>query len=102
MTYDITDIIMLAIEMIILTLVVFILPRFSSRLKNDNILTWVSIAVNAAEQLCRSGVVQDKKKYVKDFLADNGITYDDAKIELMIEAEVNRMKKYIYETKMHV
>jgi hypothetical protein len=45
---------------------------------------WVTIAVKAAEQIYDSGKGAEKLAYVKNYLNDKGITYDEAQIEAAV------------------
>lgn len=57
--------------------------------QQEQMLDWVEIAVNAAEQLYKgSGRGEEKKEYVMQFLADKGYTADLNEIEAAIEAVV--------------
>lgn len=94
---DITEMLVLIIQMVTLVFILIILPKFNSKLKEDDVLIWVNIAVNAVEQLSKLGKVQDKKKEAKLFLEKNGITYDEDKIDMMIESEVNKMNQHLRE-----
>ncbi|MBR5872641.1 MAG: holin [Oscillospiraceae bacterium] len=57
--------------------------------KLNNIAKWVKIAVNAAEMIyTESGMGQQKKAYVLEFLNNKGFTVDMDSIENLIESAV--------------
>lgn len=59
---------------------------------SKRLLSWVQIAVSAAEQTIKgTGMGADKKKWVKAFLNKLGYDADLDKIDAIIEAEVFRL-----------
>lgn len=62
--------------------------------QQQNIQTWVRIAVEAAEMIFReAGHGAEKYQYVEKFLIDNGFTLDQQEIKMLIESAVNELKK---------
>jgi len=61
--------------------------------QREQIAAWVKIAVTAAEQLGSTGVVKQKKEYVKTWLREHGINPDTDEIDAMIEAAVFELTK---------
>ena len=92
---DITPIAQAFIALITTVIVIVIIPWIKSRTTTEQqtqILSWVRIAVLAAEQLFRGvGRGEEKKQYVLDFLKSKGYYIDAEKIDAMIEAEVSKL-----------
>ena len=89
---DITPIINAVIALIAAIITVFLIPWINSKVeaeKLSKIMSWVRIAVDAAEQIYNeSGMGEKKKQYVLDFLEGKGFTIDPNSIDAMIEAAV--------------
>lgn len=66
--YDLTDIILTAITLVIMLVSSFVIPYFKSKVSAENLATiqmWVYIAVNAAEQIfAGEHRGEEKKEYV--------------------------------------
>lgn len=64
--------------------------------QQESIAFWVSVAVNAAEQVFTGrGKGEQKKQYVLQFLSGKGITVSAAQLDALIEAavfELNSLK----------
>ena len=92
---DITPIAQAFIALVITVIVIVIIPWIKSRTTSEQltqIMSWVNIAVLAAEQLFKGvGRGEEKKQYVIDFLKSKGYYIDAEKIEAMIEAEVAKL-----------
>lgn len=75
---------------------VFVIPVLKEKFgvsRFNEIQMWVSVAVNAAEQLFnQSGMGEQKKQYVLDFLQDKGYFIDAEKIDALIESAVYKLK----------
>lgn len=76
----------------------YLIPLLNEKLttsQRDTLLQFVKIGVAAADQLCKSGVIKkdDRLNYVKRFLGNNNMTFDDKLVENMIESEVLKLKK---------
>lgn len=92
---DITPIVAIIIAFIFAVITIIIAPWIKSRTTSEQlkqIMSWVNIAVLAAEQLFKGvGRGEEKKQYVLDFLKSKGYYIDAEKIEAMIEAEVAKL-----------
>ncbi len=98
-----TDIIVALIGLIGTIITAVLIPYIRSKTtkeKYDNIYTWVSIAVSAAEQIFKD--VQKagklKKEYVLAFLNQKGFNINEDELDAMIEAavlELNKLKEAI-------
>ena len=92
---DITPIVAIIIALIFAVITIIIAPWIKSRTTSEQlkqIISWVNIAVLAAEQLFKGiGRGEEKKQYVIDFLKSKGYYIDAEKIEAMIEAEVAKL-----------
>ena len=92
---DITPIATIIIALIFAVITIIIAPWIKSRTTSEQlqqIMSWVNIAVLAAEQLFKGiGRGEEKKQYVLDFLKSKGYYIDAEKIEAMIEAEVAKL-----------
>lgn len=62
----------------------------------NNAMTWVRIAVQAAEQLYNSEQGDAKKAYVMRFLNGKGITLNSDEIDKAIEAAVLELHSELY------
>lgn len=102
---DITPILELAVKLIFAAVTIFLIPKIKKLLAakvaesdQKKILRWAEIAVQAAEEAARSGLIDKKAKYeyAKSFLEDRGITFDANTIEALINSNVwdliNRFK----------
>lgn len=93
---DITEIVLALIGLLTTIITVVVVPYVKSKSNENKFKTnvmWVTIAVEAAEQIYReSGMGQVKKQYVIDFLKSKGITVDDEAIDVMIESAVLQLK----------
>lgn len=89
---DITTIIEALIALIGVIITAVLIPYICSRTSATQcgkIQTWVKIAVVAAEQIyIGSGRGAEKKNYVLEFLNQQGLTYDKAAIDALIESSV--------------
>lgn len=92
---DITPIVAIIIALMFAVITIIIVPWIKSRTTTEQqtqIMSWVNIAVLAAEQLFKGiGRGEEKKQYVIDFLKSKGYYIDAEKIEAMIEAEVAKL-----------
>ncbi|MBR2417873.1 MAG: holin, partial [Clostridia bacterium] len=79
MKNDYTPIFEFIITLISAVISCFLIPTLKRRLskdKQEQLLYWVNIAVEAAEQLYGSKAGQQKKEYVVAFLLSKGIVFD--------------------------
>jgi len=101
MNFDITKIIEAVAVLIAAVMSAFVIPLIKSKTtegQQKQINEWVKIAVVAAEQLRNSGKIKDKKEYVLEFLADNGITVEEESVNALIEAAVYQLKNGVIPT----
>lgn len=75
----------------------YVIPWIKTKVSAEElaeIIKWVKIAVQAAEMIYKeSGMGEAKKAYVKTFLEDKGIKYDERQIDSMIESAVFELKE---------
>ena len=94
---DLTNIVLAGITLIIAIVAVFVIPYFRSKTTAEQFSTiklWVTVAVNAAEQLfIGSGRGEEKKNYVLNFLESKGFTIDLESIDALIESAVLDLNK---------
>ena len=94
---DLTPIVNAIIALIAAAISVFLIPWIKEKIeaeKLEQIMGWVTIAVEAAEQIYReSGMGEKKKAYVRDFLAKKGCTLDTDSVDAMIESAVLNLKQ---------
>lgn len=99
MTIDITSIVEAVLALIGAVITVFVIPWLKSKTdaaKLEKIKMWVTVAVEAAEQLyVGSGRGAEKKAYVLEFLKSKGFNLEWDEIDAMIEAAVFNLPKYI-------
>ena len=93
MTYDITPVVQAVISLAIAIITYLVAPYLKAKLgekKYQQIMEWVKIAVQAADQIYQGeGRGAEKKAYVVDFLAQKGFKLDMESLDAMIEAQVN-------------
>lgn len=74
----------------------YVIPWIKTKVSAEElaeIIKWVKIAVQAAEEIYKeSGMGEAKKAYVKTFLEDKGIRYDERQIDSLIESAVLELK----------
>ena len=89
---NLTPIISAALALIAALITAYVIPWIKANTtekQRDQMMLWVEVAVNAAEQLYKgSGRGEEKKEYVIQFLADKGYTADLNEVEAAIEAFV--------------
>lgn len=94
---DLTPVVNAVIALITAVVSAFLIPWIKEKIeaeKLEKVMGWVTIAVEAAEQIYReSGMGAKKKAYVLDFLAKKGITLDVDSIDAMIESAVLDLKQ---------
>lgn len=75
----------------------YVIPWIKTKVSAEElteIIKWVKIAVQAAEMIYKeSGMGEEKKAYVRTFLEDKGIKYDERQIDSMIESAVLELKE---------
>lgn len=93
---DLTPVINAVIALIAALITAFVIPwirRNTSAKDREEFLKWVEIAVAAAEQLFYSTQGTEKKKYVVQFLADQGFTFSEEEINTAIEGAVLKLHR---------
>ena len=89
---NLTPVINAFIALVAALVTAFFIPWIKSNTtakQQEQMMLWVEIAVNAAEQLYKgSGRGAEKKEYVMQFLEDKGYTADLNEVEAAIEAFV--------------
>jgi hypothetical protein len=92
----IIDAVFALIGIVIMVVVIPYIKSKTTKQQQTEINAWVKIAVTAAEQIyVGTGRGVDKKAYVLDWLHDHGITFDESKLDAMIEAAVYELKNGI-------
>ena len=93
---DITRILVLVIELLIALCVAFVIPLIKAHLgtaRLEKLMTYAQIGVQAAEMLFKeSGMGEQKKQYVIDFLKSKGYDIDTDALDAVIESAVLEMK----------
>ena len=103
---DITPILELAVKLIFTLITIFLIPKIKELLAakvaesdQKKIIRWVELAVQAAEEAERSGLIDEKAKYqyAKNFLEARGVTFDADTMQALIDSTVwelfNQFKK---------
>lgn len=92
---DITPILELTVKLIFAAVTIFLLPKIKKLLAakvaesdQKKIIRWVELAVQAAEEAERSGLIDKKAKYqyAKDFLEKRGVTFDADTMQALIDS----------------
>ena len=103
---NITPILELAVKLIFAAVTIFLIPKikklFATKVSESDqkkLIRWAEIAVQAAEEAARSGLIDKKAKYqyAKDFLEKRGVTLDADAMQALIDSTVwelfNQFKK---------
>ncbi len=103
---DITPILELVIKLVFTLVTVFLIPRIKdflaakvSESDQKKIIRWAELAVQAAEEAERAGLIDKKAKYdyAKEFLEARGVTFDADAMQALIDSVVwdlfNQFKK---------
>lgn len=90
---DITPIIELIVTVLAALCSIVIIPYIKTRLNRaqlDKAVQWVEIAVSAAEEAARVGLIDKGAKYgyAVELLEKNGITFDAPTTQALIDAKV--------------
>lgn len=95
MSVDITVVVNAIIVLIAAVVSTFLIPWIKSRTtvqQREQLVAWVKIAVAAAEQMFKGyGRGEEKKKYVLEFLEQNGFSVNEASVNAAIEAAVKQL-----------
>ena len=98
MTIDLTSIANAVIALIAAIITAFVIPWIRSKTtatQFEKIKMWVTVAVEAAEQLYTgSGRGAEKKAYVVEFLNNKGFKIDAETLDNLIEAAVFDLPDY--------
>lgn len=101
MIIDITSVVVALIGLLSTIVTAVLVPYFKSKTtaeQRDNIYFWAKIAVEAAEKIYReAGQGKAKKEFVKQFLADHGISLDENQLDVVIESAVLQMQNALAE-----
>lgn len=98
-TINITPIIEIVISVFAVIISTYFLPKLAVFLKSKlneeqlkQLTEWVRVAVAAAEQMFNeSGLGEQKKEYVVNFIRSKGLEIDYKEIEALIESEVYKL-----------
>ena len=96
MTIDLTSIANAVIALIAAIITAFVIPWIRSKTtaaQFEKIKMWVTVAVEAAEQLY-TGRGAEKKAYVVEFLNSKGFKIDAETLDKLIEAAVFNLPDY--------
>ena len=96
---DYTQIISAVIALISALVSAFLIPWLKTKIdanKLQTIKTYVEIGLKAAEQLYAATDGEEKKAYVINFLAEDGIRFDVSTIDQLIEAAVLQLHHELY------
>ena len=94
---DITPILELAVKLIFTLITIFLIPKLKELISTKvaesdqkKIIRWVELAVQAAEEAARSGLIDKRAKYqyAKDFLEKRGVTFDVDTMQALIDSTV--------------
>lgn len=97
---DLTPIFNALIALIAAMISAFVVPwikRNTSAQDREDFLRWVEIAVAAAEQLFYTTQGLEKKKYVVQFLQEQGFTFSEEELNAAIEGAVLKLHREIKE-----
>ena len=92
---DITPILELIIKLVFALITLFLLPKLKALISEKvaesdqrKIIQWVELAVKAAEEAERSGLIDKKAKYTYalDFLEKRGVTFDPDTMQALIDS----------------
>lgn len=98
---DITPIVNAVIALVALLITAFVIPWLKKKAAGcdmEKLLSWVNIAVAAAEQLYTTVQGDEKKQYALDFLKAKGYEVDSEDINNAIEAAVLELHNALYGT----
>ncbi|MCM1168193.1 MAG: phage holin family protein [Lachnospiraceae bacterium] len=95
MTVDVTAVINAVIALISAVVTAFLIPWIRSKTtsqQRESLVAWAKIGVAAAEQIYQGEKRgAEKKQYVLDFLAQNGISFNEESVNAAIEAAVKQL-----------
>ena len=94
---NITPILELVVKLIFTLITIFLVPKLKELISTKvaesdqkKIIRWVELAVQAAEEAERSGLIDKKAKYqyAKTFLEARGVTFDADTMQALIDSTV--------------
>ena len=92
---DITVILELVVKLIFAVITIFLLPKLKALISEKvaesdqrKIIRWVELAVQAAEEAERAGLIDKKAKYTYalNFLEKRGVTFDPDTMQALIDS----------------
>ena len=92
---DITVILELIVKLIFTLITIFLLPKLKALISEKvaesdqkKIIRWVELAVKAAEEAERAGLIDKKAKYTYalNFLEKRGVTFDPDTMQALIDS----------------
>lgn len=92
---DITVILELIVKLIFAAITIFLLPKLKALISEKvaesdqrKIIQWVELAVKAAEEAERAGLIDKKAKYTYalNFLEKRGVTFDPDTMQALIDS----------------
>ena len=92
---DITPILELVVKLIFAAVTIFLIPKLKELLAakvaesdQKKIIRWVELAVQAAEEAERAGLIDKKAKYTYalNFLEKRGVTFDPDTMQALIDS----------------
>lgn len=92
---DITPILELIIKLAVALITIFLIPKLKdliaakvSETDQKKIIRWAELAVQAAEEAERAGLIDKKAKYryALDFLEKRGVTFDADTMQALIDS----------------
>ena len=92
---DITPILELIIKLVFALITLFLLPKLKALISEKvaesdqrKIIQWVELAVKAAEEAERAGLIDKKAKYTYalNFLEKRGVTFDPDTMQALIDS----------------
>ena len=93
---DLTEILTAIITLIVAIVSTFVIPYLKTKVeaaKLEEVMTWVTVAVEAAEMIyAGTGRGEEKKAYVIKYLNTKGYTLDTDSIDALIESAVLSLK----------
>lgn len=97
MMIDLTQVATALISLVIALVSAFLVPYLKNRLTTsqfNTMVSWVNIAVEAAEMIYTgSGRGEEKKEYVVNFLNEKGFSLNSNEIDTLIESAVLELKQ---------
>ena len=97
-TFDITPIVELVVTIASAIVTLYLIPYLKEKVsieRYERLKKWVSVAVQAAEQLYGSKTGQQKKEYAVSFLLAKGIVFNVDEVTAMIESEVYKLENSV-------